>query len=205
MDSAFTPNYQNVIGYFTRTIVRDLRLVGGFDVLFGKVKAFVENELFEGPSVDLVDLNVLRNLSEIETVRTLVGTIKAGVNALTVRDAGTTELRGTIKLSRQTRPFLVKDQRYVTPKKSVFNKAVGDSGFEPEIAAFLDRCLDIVYEAASCGKPDGRVRGPDTLPFSGNLIPRRPSRRPIRGCGRGLPSGCRARPWRFPSRRGRRP
>jgi type III restriction enzyme len=32
MDSVFEPNYQNVIGYFTRTIMRDLRLVGGFDV-----------------------------------------------------------------------------------------------------------------------------------------------------------------------------
>lgn len=142
MDSVFTPNYQNVIGYFTRTIMRDLRLVGGFDVLFGKVKAFVEDELFDRP-VDLDDLNILRNLSEIEAVRTLTQTIKTGVNALTVRDAGRTEVRDTIKLSR-TRPFLVKQQRYVTPTKSVFDKVVGDSAFELEVAAFLDGCPDIV-------------------------------------------------------------
>ncbi len=45
LDTAFTPNYQNVIGFFARTIMRDLRLVGGYDVLYGKVKAFVR-----GPS-----------------------------------------------------------------------------------------------------------------------------------------------------------
>ena len=84
MDSVFTPNYQNMIGFFTRTIMRDLRLVGGFDILFGKIKQFVETELFETP-VDLEDLNILRNLSEIEATRTILETIKAGVNALTVR------------------------------------------------------------------------------------------------------------------------
>ena len=45
MDTAFEPNYQNVVGFFARSIMRDLRLVGGFDVLFGKIKAFIETEL----------------------------------------------------------------------------------------------------------------------------------------------------------------
>ncbi len=142
MDTAFTPNYQNMIGFFTRGIMRDLRLVGGFDVLFGKIKQFVEAELFEQP-VDLNDLNILRNLSEIEATRTLMETMKAGINALTVLDAGTTEVRGSIRVGK-TRPFLVKEQAYVVPKKSLFNKIVGDFGFELEMAAFLDGCADIV-------------------------------------------------------------
>ncbi len=141
LDSALTPNYQNMIGFFTRTIMRDLRLVGGFDVLFGKIKQFIETELFEQP-VDLEDLNTLRNLSEIEATRMLLGTIKAGVNALTVRDSGKTEVRSSIRVSK-TRPFLVKDQAYLVPQKSIFNKVVGDSGFELELAGFLDRCGDI--------------------------------------------------------------
>src|SRR5215204_5240832 len=37
MDTEFTPTYQNVVGYFARTIMRDLRLVGGQDILFGKL------------------------------------------------------------------------------------------------------------------------------------------------------------------------
>lgn len=142
MDTAFTPNYQNMIGFFARSIMRDLRLVGGFDILFGKLKEFVESFLFDRV-VDLDDLNTLRNLSEIEATRTLVETIKAAVNALTVQDAGTTEVRGSIRLAK-TRPFLVKEQPFLVPKKSIFNKVVGDSQFELEFAAFLDGCPDIV-------------------------------------------------------------
>ena len=142
MDTAFTPNHQSVIGYFARTIMRDLRLVGGFDILFGKVKQFVVEQLFE-TKVDLEDLNILRNLSEIEATRTILETLKAGINALTVLDTGTTEVRGSIRLCK-TRPFLVKEQAFVVPKKSVFNKVVGDSHFELEFAAFLDGCADII-------------------------------------------------------------
>lgn len=142
LDSVFEPNYQNVIGFFARNTMRDLRLVGGFDVLFGKMKAFVETELFQQP-VDLADMNVLRNLSEIEAVRTITEGFKAAINALTVQDRGTTEIRDTIKLSK-TRPHLVKDQAYLVPKRSMFNKVVADSTFEMDVAAFLDGCGDIV-------------------------------------------------------------
>jgi type III restriction enzyme len=142
MDSLFEPNYQSVVGYFARTIMRDLHLVGGFDVLFGKIKAFIEQELFD-QEVALADPNVLRNLSEPEATRTLVETLKAGVNALTVQDRGTTELRHQIKLS-ETRPFLVKDQRFVAPRKSIFNKVTGDNDFELQFAAFLEGCSDIL-------------------------------------------------------------
>jgi type III restriction enzyme len=142
MDTVFTPNYQNMIGFFARSIMRDLRLVGGFDVLFGKIKHFVENDLFD-QAVDLEDLNTLRNLSEIQATRTLTESFKAAINALTVRDTGTTEVRGSIRIGK-TRPFLVKEQAYVVPKKSVFNKIVGDSSLELEMAGFLDGCGDIV-------------------------------------------------------------
>jgi type III restriction enzyme len=142
LDSRFVPSHQAAVGFFARTIMRDLRLVGGFDVLFGKLKHFMEQQLFER-SVDLDDLNVLRNLSEIEVTRTILETFKAAVNALTVRDQGATVVEDTVKLSK-TRPFVVNDQAYVIPKKSIFNKVVGDSGFELEITGFLDECDDII-------------------------------------------------------------
>src|ERR1700730_6851383 len=142
MDTVFDPTYQNVVGFFARSIMRDLRLVGGFDVLFGKIKEFIESELFD-KAVGLEDLNVLRNLSEPEATRTLVEVLKEGINALTVQDRGTTEIRDTIKLSR-TRPYLVKDQAYIAPKKSVFNKIVGDNNYELEVESFLDGCADII-------------------------------------------------------------
>jgi type III restriction enzyme len=143
LDSAFTPSHQSAVGFFARMIMRDLRLVGGFDILFGRLKRFMQDGLFERP-VDLDDLNVLRNLSELEVTRAILETFKAAVNALTVQDKGTTEIRDTIKLSK-TRPFIVNDQAYLVPRKSIFNKVVSDNNaFELEFAAFLDACDDIV-------------------------------------------------------------
>jgi type III restriction enzyme len=139
LDSAFMPTHQSVVGYFARTIMRDLRLVGGFDVLFGKLKGFMETRLFDRP-VDLDDLNVLRNLSEIEATRAVLETFKAAVNDLTIRDRGTTQIRDTIKLSR-TRPFVVDDQPYLIPKRSIFSKVIGND-LELDMAAFLDGCAE---------------------------------------------------------------
>ena len=77
---------------------------------------------------------------------TLIETFKKAINDLTVRDRGDAEIRDTIKL-RKTRPFVVNDQGYVVPKKSVFNRIVGDSHFELEFASFLERCADVVSYA----------------------------------------------------------
>ncbi|HKZ17645.1 MAG TPA: type III restriction endonuclease subunit R, partial [Geobacteraceae bacterium] len=52
-------------------------------------------------------------------------------------------IRDTIKL-RQTRPFVAKDQGYLVPKKSVFNRIIGDSQLELRFAAFLEDCGDVV-------------------------------------------------------------
>ncbi len=137
--------YVSVIGYFAQTIMRELRLVSGYDVLYGKVKAFVRDELFDQP-VDLESPNTLRNLSELVATKTVIESFKKAINALTVRDRGDSEIRDTIKL-RQTRPFVVKDQDYLIPKKSLFNRIVGDSPFELQFAAFLEKCDDVISHA----------------------------------------------------------
>lgn len=142
MDINIAPTYQSVIGYFAKTIMRDLRLVGGFDILFGKLKLFIEDRLFSIP-VKLDQLNILRNLSEITARKAIIETFKVAVNSLTIQDKGTTEVRDFIKLSK-TRPFLVNNQKYIVPKKSIFNKIVGDNNFELAFATFLDGCNDII-------------------------------------------------------------
>jgi len=142
LDTAGIADYRSVIGYFTQTIMKDLRLISGYDVLYGKVKSFVRDELFDH-TVDLESPNTLRNLSEPAATRTLIETFKNGINALTVRDKGDAEIRDSIKL-RQTRPFVTKDQAYLIPKKSVFNKIIGDSHFELMFASFLENCDDVV-------------------------------------------------------------
>jgi len=140
LDTAGIADYRSVIGYFAQTMMKDLRLVSGYDVLYGKVKAFIQDQLFDRP-VDLESPNTLRNLSELAASKTLLETFKKAINALTVQDKGDAEIRDTIKL-RQTRPFVAKDQGYLIPKKSVFNRIIGDSRFELLFARFLEDCAD---------------------------------------------------------------
>jgi type III restriction enzyme len=142
LDSNIVTNYQNIIGYFAQVIMKELHLVGGYDILYGKVKQFITNHLF-GQTVDLSDLNVLRNLSEIEAIKLIIEIFKKEINDLTVLDKGRTEIRDYIKIS-QCRPFVVKDQNFLVPQKSLFNKIIGDSNFELEFAAFLETCGDII-------------------------------------------------------------
>ena len=136
------PDYQSVIGFFAQAIMRELRLFGCYDILFGKVKEFVQNHLFNTP-VDLSDLNILTNLSEVEYIRLIKGSFKKAINELTVQDKGDTEIKNYIKLS-EARPFVVNDKSYLIPKKSVFNKIVGDSDFELVFADFIENCDDVI-------------------------------------------------------------
>ena len=142
LETTIEPNYQSAIGWFTQRIMKELRLFGCYDILFGKVKEFVKSYLFES-LVDWEDLNVLRNLSELEATKTIVETFKKEINNLTVKDVGDTEVKNFIKVS-DSRPFVVNDRKYFLPKKSVFNKIVGDSDFELEFGNFLEGCDDII-------------------------------------------------------------
>ncbi|MDM7925360.1 MAG: DEAD/DEAH box helicase family protein, partial [bacterium] len=137
-----TVDGRSVIGYFSQTIMKDLRLVGGYDILYGKVKEFVAFHLFDR-EVEIDDLNTLRNLSELEACKTIIETFKKKINELTVVDKGSSEIRDVIKL-RKIRPFIVKEQPHLFPQKSVFNKIIGDSHFELVFASFLDKCPDVV-------------------------------------------------------------
>ncbi|MDE0044117.1 MAG: DEAD/DEAH box helicase family protein, partial [Candidatus Poribacteria bacterium] len=145
MDSAGVADYRSVIGYFAQTLMKELRLVGGYDALYPKVQSFIENHLFGRP-VALEKPNTLRNLSEVAATKTVFDTFKRAINDLTVRDTGDTKISDTIKL-RSTRPFVVKDQPYVISKKSVFNRITGDNKLERDFATFLENCPDVLSYA----------------------------------------------------------
>ncbi|MFH2065532.1 MAG: DEAD/DEAH box helicase family protein [Pseudomonadota bacterium] len=145
LDTTGVADYRSVIGYFSQTIMKDLRLVSGYDVLYGKVKGFVQDNLFDR-RVELDSPNTLRNLSEFSAAKTLLETFKKAINDLTIQDKGDAEIRDTIKL-RQMRPFVAKDQGYLVPKKSLFNRIIGDSHFELLFARFLEDCADVVSYA----------------------------------------------------------
>ena len=142
LDSGTVIDYRSVVGYFSQIIMKDLRLVSGYDVLYGKVKEFIQEHLFE-KKIDIDDLNTLRNLSELEATRAIIETFKKKINELTVHDKGDAEIKDYIKI-RKTRPFVVKEQGYIVPRKSVFNKIIGDSRLELEFARFLEGCDDVV-------------------------------------------------------------
>ncbi|MFY9484715.1 MAG: DEAD/DEAH box helicase family protein [Patescibacteria group bacterium] len=135
-------DYQSVIGFFAQAIMRELRLFGCYDILFGKVKEFVQNYMFAKP-VDLSDLNVLRNLSEMEYIKLIKDSFKKAINELTIQDKGDTEIKNYLKISG-ARPFVVNNESFMIPKKSVFNKIVGNGNFELEFSAFFDDCDDVV-------------------------------------------------------------
>lgn len=145
LDSNLIPDYNSVIGYFANTIKNELRLVSGYDILYGKVKEFIKHYLFNS-AVTLEDPNILRNLSEPEIIRTIINSFKKSINELTVVDSGEAEIKDYIKISK-CRPFLAKEKEYLIPQKSVFNKIIGDSHFELEFAAFLEKCPDIISYA----------------------------------------------------------
>ena len=135
-------DYRSVIRFFTNSILKESRLFSGFDILYPKVRNFIKHDLF-GEKVDIEDLNILRNLSDIEAKKTIFNTFKKAIDKLTISDKGSAEIKNFIKL-KEVKPMAFNNQQYITPKKSVFNKMIGDSVFELEFANFLDNCPDII-------------------------------------------------------------
>ena len=73
----------------------------------------------------------------------MIETFKQAINDLTIQDKGEAQISETIRL-RDMRPFVVKEQPYLIPEKSVFNRITGDNQLERDFASFLDNCPDVV-------------------------------------------------------------
>ena len=105
----------------------------------------MREHLFAGEPVSLEDPVVLRNLSEPEAGKVLYDAFKASINALTIQDSGTTRIEARIRL-KETRPFRTEHRSFLTTKKSIFTKIVGEphsGGFELSFAAFLETAKDV--------------------------------------------------------------
>ena len=140
------PDYRNVIGFFTSSILKDSRLVSGFNILYPKVESFIKYQLFTN-EVELSDPQTLRNLSEVKPKEVLRATFKKAIDELTVTDKGTAEVKNYISL-KLTKPKVAENQPFLVPKKSVFNKIIGDNPFELEVASFLEsRFSDVIAYA----------------------------------------------------------
>ncbi len=149
------PDYRNVMAFFTSAILKESRLISGFNILYPKVENFVKYKLF-GKEVELSDPQTLRNLSEIETKEILKSTFKKAINELTVSDKGTAEIKNYISL-KTVKPKVAPNQAFLLPKKSVFNKIIGDNPFELEFASFLENRFDDVVAYAKNTMGEGGI------------------------------------------------
>ncbi|MCF6331682.1 MAG: DEAD/DEAH box helicase family protein [Draconibacterium sp.] len=149
------PDYRNVIGFFTSAILKDSRLVSGFDILYPKVESFIKYQLFSR-EVELSDPQTLRNLSELHPKEILKTTFKKAIDELTVTDKGTAEVKNYISL-KLTKPKIAENQPFLVPKKSVFNKIIGDNPFELELASYLENRFDDVVSYAKNTMGEGGV------------------------------------------------
>jgi type III restriction enzyme len=149
------PDYRNVIGFFTASILKDSRLVSGFDILYPKVESFIKYKLFT-KEVELSDAQTLRNLSEVQPKEILKTTFKKAIDELTVTDKGTTEVKNYISL-KLSKPKIAENQPFIIPKKSVFNKIIGDNPFELEFASFLENRFDDVVSYAKNTMGEGGI------------------------------------------------
>ncbi len=145
LDAAGPADYRSVVAFFARQLLKELRLVGGYDVLYPRVRDFMAGHLFAGGPVNLEEPVVLRNLSEPEAGKILFDSFKTAINALTIRDTGSSRIEDRIRL-RETRPFRTENRPYLSPKKSLFSKIVGEpraGTFELAFAKFLDDAPDV--------------------------------------------------------------
>ena len=144
LDNSGTADYRSVVGYFARQLLKDLRLIGGYEQLYPKVRDFIRDHLFVRV-VDLDDPVILRNLSEPEVGKVLFDHFRGAINALTIHDSGSSRIEGHIRL-RDTRPFRTEPRGFLPAKRSVFNRIVGEAnadGLELAFAAFLERVADV--------------------------------------------------------------
>lgn len=145
IDGLGPADYRSVIAFFARQLLKEMRLVGGYDLLYPRVRDFVREQLFDTDMVDLEDPVILRNLAEPEAGKIIFDTFKKAINDLTVSDSGSSRIESMIRL-RATRPFRTENRDFLPSDKCIFNKIVGEAsggGFELEFAAFLDKAKDV--------------------------------------------------------------
>jgi type III restriction enzyme len=141
LNAQVIPTSQAVISFLVTGISTHLRLVGGKEILFAKVKEFIAERLFGG-TVELNDLNVLRNLSELEARKTLLDQFTLAINELTISDKGTTRVISSIKIS-EAKPSVVKNQEFIVSSKTLFNWVIGDCRLVLAFAKYLDKSRDL--------------------------------------------------------------
>ena len=155
------PDFRHVIGFFTSVILKESRLVSGFNILYPKVESFIRYYLFSKDGISTIEVSLsdpqtMRNLSELNPKEILKTSFKKAIDNLTVMDKGSVEVKNYISL-KQTKPKVAENQAFIIPKKSVFNKIIGDNPFELELASYMESRFADVISYAKNTMGDGGV------------------------------------------------
>jgi type III restriction enzyme len=141
-----TPDFRNVVSFLSSRILHNSRLVSGFDALYPKVEAFIKYRLW-GKEVSLSDPQTIRNLSEATATQTLYNTFARAISQLTIIERSGVS-RSSYASVAKARPIVVKNQAYIkSPRKSLFDKVIGDSEFELHFAAAMEKWSEVAAYA----------------------------------------------------------
>jgi type III restriction enzyme len=140
LDGSGLGDGRSVVAFFARQLMKELRLVSGYEYLYAQIKRYVREFLFEGGAVDIDQAAVLYNLARSAASQRLLSVFRGAVNALTLHDAGACRIEGELRVSAM-RPFRVEARPWLPARRSLQNRIVGEAGtggLELRFARFLD-------------------------------------------------------------------
>ena len=127
LDGSGPADYRSVVAFFARQLLKDLRLVGGYDVLYRKVQRLHPRAPVRPSPVDLEDPVVLRNLSEPDAGKILFDSFKAAHQRAHHSATAAPRASRTASGCATPGPSAPSRRAFLPAKKSVFNKIVGEA------------------------------------------------------------------------------
>ncbi len=157
--------WRYVIGWFAESIIKELNMVVGANLLYPKIKDFIENYLFD-KKVSVEDPSTMANVKTDETTNRIKDTFKKEINKLSIKENKDFKLEETLSF-KNTDPLI--PERYAEEiyslnlkpiviydvKKTLFNKVVLDSQFEKKFVMLLENCSDIISYVRNYPKKQG--------------------------------------------------
>ncbi|HEY6432100.1 MAG TPA: hypothetical protein VIZ17_08955 [Acetobacteraceae bacterium] len=80
LDGTGPLDYRSVFAFFARQLMKDVRLVTGYDLLYPAIHDFIRDHLFDSP-VDLCDPVILRNLAKPDVAKQVFDQFRAAISA----------------------------------------------------------------------------------------------------------------------------
>jgi len=131
---------QEVIGYYARRIMQNIKLPSQFAVLAPKVTEFFEHKAF-GKTVDLNDSNVILAISSKIANFVVIKEFEKALREIVI-EIKEPQLLSIDRFLSITPPFPT-SKKVLEAKKTIFNYTPCDNDFEFNFSKFLDKSEDI--------------------------------------------------------------